>query len=77
MLSYQSLMESGGPNEIKLRYPNVRGRVGPKRARLVAKVTSDGRIRVDCAANPEFWLEIDIPENFTVRIEPSQNGSPS
>lgn len=37
------------------------GRVGTARADLAARLTAtEGVLRVDCANNPEFWLEINV-----------------
>ena len=37
----------------------VKGRVGKNPSRLmVHRVGANGGLRVDCAGNPEFWLEV-------------------
>jgi hypothetical protein len=45
--------------------PTAVGRVGPKPAKLSVSETSDGHVRIDCANNSQWWMEIDV-KNATV-----------
>ena len=45
-----------------------RGRVGKNRAEVVARLAGDV-IRVDCMKNPEFWLEVEAPQEYPCEKE--------
>lgn len=42
----------------------VKGRTGPKRSNASAWLKHGGRIRIDDDANPDFWVELTLPEEY-------------
>ena len=42
----------------------VKGRTGTKRSRASAHLQAGGSVRIDCAANPEFWVELRLPDDY-------------
>lgn len=42
----------------------VKGRTGTKRSRASAHLQHGGAVRIDCAANPDFWVELCLPNDY-------------
>ena len=52
---------------------HVEGRTGTNRSRPRVKINDETQIRIDDCANPEFWLQIEVPQLKRVRELEEEN----
>jgi hypothetical protein len=53
----------------------IEGRVNPLGKTFTGIITSDGKLRIDCAEQPEFWMNVNLAEIPEFKFEPNREAA--